>query len=62
MRKNKEIKFIQVDDKLININNITRICKGTDERTYINTVDDGCYYDEPFESVKKKLESVTLKE
>ena len=58
MRKNKEIKFIEINGVLINVDSITRVSRsGT--QTYVGGHG---YYDESYESIKKKLEAFTLKD
>ena len=62
MRKSKEIKFIEIDGELFNINQIVKICKEEDGRTLVIRGRSLEHVDESIESIKKRLESITLKE
>lgn len=60
-RKVRNLKFIDVDGHLFNIDNIIEIYKANDERICIRKIDGNYdYYEDSFESIKKKLESITF--
>lgn len=60
MLKNKNIKFIQIENHILNIDNIVKIYELEDGRTCVIRGRGNDYYNESVESIKKRLKPFML--